>query len=152
MIAVRRRRRTPPRTSALRRLALVLAPLAVTLVGCDHADRAARDACIAVLPALEEGRGAILVRSATPVAVGHGDTAVRLRWRSGAGRDAHDHETTCVFADDPTAPGGGGLVGVRTEQGVLPVARLFVLRRFWLADPALAAEGLARVSLAPDLR
>jgi hypothetical protein len=120
------------------------------LSACDGADRTVRDLCIATLPALEEGDGPILVLSAE--AIGRTGEAVRLRWRSGAGRDVHDHETACAFAEDPTVPGGRALVGLRTEQGDLPPARLFVLGRFWLADARLRAAGLARVTLAAELR
>lgn len=150
MKAARRGEKTVGGARFLRFVAVLLVPIWLPLTGCDRVDRAARDACIAVLPALEEGDGPILVLSARMV--DHAATGVRLAWRSGVGRDAHDHETTCVFTEDRTAPGGGGLVGVRTEQGALPLARLFVLRRFWLTDPELRAKGLARVALAPDLR
>lgn len=150
MIAARRGEKTVGGAIAPRRAAVLLAPLVLALAGCDRIDPAARDACIAVLPALEEGDGPIFVLAAHRI--DHVATGVRLTWRAGVGREAHDHETTCVFTEDPAAPGGAGLVGVRTEQGVLPLARLFVLRRFWLADTELRTKGLARISSALDLR
>ena len=122
----------------------------LALLGCDRVDPDLREACIAVLPGLEEGEAPIFVRAASPVS-GHGN-AIRLLWRSGMERDARRHETVCVFADGAAGAGGPTLIGVHTEQGTLPLARLFVLRRFWLDDPNLRAAGLARVTRAEDLR
>ena len=122
----------------------------LALLGCDRVDPDLREACIAVLPGLEEGDGPIFVRAASPVS-GHA-RAIRLLWRSGAERVAHRHETVCVFADGSADASGPTLIGVHTEQGALPLARLFVLRRFWLAEAGLRTAGLERVTRAEDLR
>lgn len=148
MIGRPSRRLLRGRLGPVRLLASLLAVLA--LVACVRVDPWMRDACVAALPALEEGGGPITVLAVEPL--GERGTAIRLRYRAGAGIGAHDHEIACAFAHDESEGGRRDLVGIRTEQGLLPTSRLFFLRRFWLADPDLREAGLARVAFAPGAR
>jgi len=134
-----------------RRLGGVLAGLALivgfaALPARDGVDPLSRDTCIAVVPALEpEGRIAILAVEPSPERRG----AVRVTYRTNRA-DTPATEIDCFFGD----PEGNGrsLLGVRTEDGLLPLGRFFALKRYWLADRAALVEGLARVGLADNMR
>jgi len=127
---------------------LLLVGLAA-FAGCARIDPWPRDTCVAALPGLEPDDAPIVVTGVETV--GERGAAIRLDYRSGTGKAAHDHEIVCAFAEDP-ATGLRDLVGIRTEQGVLPVGRFFVLKRFWLGDATRRTAGLARVALAESAR
>ncbi len=143
VVSLRRRMRAI--APALLLLLVCLTPLA----GCARIDPWMRDGCVAALPGLEPEDATIVVTGVETV--GERGEAIRVDYRSGEGKAAHDHEIACAFAEDP-ATGLRDLVGIRTEQGILPVARFFVLKRFWLGDDARRAAGLARVSIAASAR
>lgn len=140
-------RRDRPRLPRILRLLLV--PLALmVLAACSRVDPLMREACIAAVPALEEGAAPITILA---VEATERTDVVRVRYRSMIG-GPHLHEIACAFGEEVGGSGRRDLVGIRTEQGVLPLARLFVLRRFWLGDPSARAAGLERVEIAPEAR
>lgn len=134
-----------------RRLGAALAGLALMvgfalLPARDGVDPLSRDTCIAVVPALEpEGRIAILAVEPSPERRG----AVRVTYRTNR-EDTPATEIDCFFGDPDG--NGRGLLGVRTEDGLLPLGRFFALKRYWLTDRAALAEGLFRVGLADNMR
>ena len=117
----------------------LLAALAL-LAGCLPETAPRRDTCRAVVPALVAAPPRIVVLSVEDGRLGRSTVDVVYRTA-----DGHTATITCAFADPDAAGLKSGLVGVRTAEGTLSPARLYVLDRFWLADPAARAEGLARL-------
>ena len=117
------------------------AALVAQIVACGTLDAGLRDTCLAVVPALEPGDGPLEVVAVEPLP-GRADT-VRVRYR--ATPDGDERLVHCAFGIEEDAPHTPRLIGVRDRSGDLAPARLYLLNRFWLADPAARAEGRARL-------
>ena len=125
-------------------LVFLLFPL---LAACAVVDPLSRETCIAVLPAIEAADAHLVLVSAR-VAPDEPD-AVRLVYRVHDHHGDHREAVTCAFGREGAAADRRSLVGVRDRRGVMSDARLYMLKRFWLADPKTWSEALARVEIAP---
>lgn len=141
---------------AVRRfLALVAVLLSVSvLAACARIAPFERDACVAVVPALEPPGTAIRVVAVSRLEGAPAAVAVDyLRRRSAEGLatplpETGPHRVACHFRTDRTS-GLTLLDGVRSEAGDLPPARLVFLRRFWLGVSDVRAGGMAQVTITP---
>ncbi len=141
---------------AVRRFLVLVAMLvsAFALAACERIAPLERDACIAVVPAIEPPDTAIRVTAVSrpegaPMAV----AVDYLRRRSAEGLatplpETGPHRVACHFRTDRTS-GLTVLDGVRSEAGDLPPSRLVFLRRFWLGDADARASGMAQVTITP---
>ncbi len=135
--------------AALRHLVAVLVllvPLAL-LGGCAIVDPLSRDICVQALPALEADDARITVVAVDPDPAKEGNLRISYRVDDRAG--ARRKVLICAFGRDTPTGDGRALIGLRDHHGDIGDARFYMLRRFWLGDPAAVAEGASRVAMAP---
>lgn len=136
-----------PRGAGRGRLAVLAALVLLLLAACAEIDPRARDACIAVLPAIEapDARITLLAVDRDPDPA----DALRLTYRLRDHHGTHEETLVCAFGRDEISGERRALLGLRDRRGEMSGARLLFLRRFWLADPKTTAEALAGVEIAP---
>jgi len=124
--------------SASRKLA-VAAALSCALAGCSDIDVGQARTCRSVIPALNPAQATFKIRRTLALAHGEG---VRIDYGADMpGRPPRDRFLECRFAQRSlVAKNWGGLVGVRTDEGVMGELRLHLLRRFWLEAEGSAAD------------
>ena len=110
-------------------------------------DPLTREICVSVLPALEADDARITVLAIDP------DPAraenVRISYRVEDARGSRRTFLVCAFGPDPATGDTRALIGLRNHHGEMSDARFYMLRRFWLADPATVAEAASRVRIEP---
>jgi branched-chain amino acid transport system permease protein len=111
-------------------------------------DPLTREICVSVLPALEADDARITVLAIDP------DPAkaenVRISYRAEDARGSHRTFLVCAFGPDSATGDTRALIGLRDHHGVMSDGRFYMLRRFWLADPATVAEAANRVHIEPS--
>lgn len=135
------------RRRSLALIAITLAAMPAAIGACIHLGRAGEaELCRAVLPAVEP-EGAITL-AATDLTPGT-PAVVRIAYSVLApGRDLRQGTLRCAVRGSLYAEltGRPELVGVEENGRLMGEARLFFLKRFWLADPAAVAEGEKRLT------
>jgi branched-chain amino acid transport system permease protein len=139
-------RRPFPRFAGLLR-SLVLLPLLLVLTGCAMVDPLTREICLSVLPALQADDARITVLAIDPDPAR--EENVRISYRVEDPRGPRRTFLVCAFGPDTATGDARALIGLRDHHGVMSDARFYMLRRFWLADPAVVAEAASRVHIEP---
>jgi branched-chain amino acid transport system permease protein len=126
----------------MRRLVPAAMLLAATLAGCAGAlDGEQLRLCRRVIPALHPDATEIREVRAAPAALGRQAVRIEYTARESSASTAAPRHVTCGFGGATFEPDRLDLAAVETDAGRLGEARLIYLKRFWLADPATAADG-----------
>lgn len=105
------------------------------LAACsEQIDSEAFRICRTVIPALVSADATVRVASVAPGSQRKGDISIVYRV-SQPGRSVQFRTLLCRFAVGDIASGKPELLGVATENGPMPEASFFFLKRFHLDDP-----------------
>lgn len=145
----RRTDAAPRRAWTLARgLGLVVALLLPLLAGCAVVDPLERQICLSVLPAVEAPEARLTVVSVDLDPDRPAD--VRVTYRAEVpDRRVAVRRLVCAFGLDAVSGDTRALLGVLTPEGEMSGARLHILKRFWLGDPATVADAVARIRIDP---
>ena len=114
--------------------------LATLLAGCASLDSEQLRICRLVLPGLHAEGTEIREMRAGRAALGQ--QGIRIEYSAHEPSEVRaPHWVHCGFAGTAFERGRAELIAVETDRGVLGDARLFYLKRFWLAAPAPAEGG-----------
>lgn len=140
---------TVRRASFFLALFFVLTPL-LLLGGCTVVDPLKRETCLAVVPALTGEVERIEITRVEPVDMPPG--GVRVGYRAQDGDRAQPGSVICGFGDPDGIGDTRGLISVILPEGHLPPGRFVMLKRFWIDDPTVRSEALAKLHIWPEAR